>query len=196
MARIRARDGRDYLLKLAKKLGVPFDPTDSNERLRNLINDADATKEQMEEIADLLKRVDRKCPEKLKYGQAEDVLKAAKEFVNQHTINAMGLEERKVIEWRQVYFYIKRVFGQRKQYRIVLQRVALSRPSGEENVTFTPIGDSFVINPNRFLYLANVVDLDKWKPDVDIWASSEEEPDWLAAEIEPDWSSSDEDPPF
>lgn len=211
--RIGGFSKRESLIIKARKRGLRFKLSISDNELENRINRSRITTEEREYVNEILDRLPGKpkCPADMTYGQYRKVRSIATENDNEYAIKRLGLEEGKVIEKELEYYLISKILSDRYMYKMVVQKVSLHRRGGVEGaagVIFSPIGDSETIDPCEILFFGGVVDLDNWQPDDDLWSSSLEEPDWLSSEGETGCSSSEgemgwsltassvEDPPF
>jgi hypothetical protein len=163
----------------AKEIGLKVPRGIPNTELRALIDGQPATPEQRKIASEILRIhfPDRKCPDDLTYGAARRLLETEKEIQNSYTINENKLEERQCIKWEGKYYYIERIYGGCKNYRMRLRKVSLSRSAGADRAKMTPIEDkSFVMNSRKVYLECEVIDLDTWQPhDDDFWPSSSPE---------------------
>lgn len=211
--RIGGFSKRESLIIKARKRGLRFKLSISDNELENRINHSRITTEEREFVNKILERLPGKpkCPADMTYGQYRKVRSIATENDNEYAIERLGLEEGKVFEKELEYYLISKILSDRYMYKMVVQKVSLHRRGGVEGaagVILSPAGDSETIDPCEILFFGGVVDLDNWQPDDDLWSSSLEEPDWLSSEGETGCSSSEgemgwsltsssvEDPPF
>ncbi len=215
--RIGRLSKREVLIIKARKRRLRFKASISDNELENLINRSPITEDERKYVKYMLERLPGKpkCPDGMTYGQYRKVRTIATENDNEYAIRELKpkLEEGGVFEYEGEYYYIKNILGDLDLYKMWVQKVTLHRGK-EDKVTITPIGDRLKkFDPFDLLFFGgSVIDLATWQPEVDIWASFEEEPD--SSEDDPFWSSpedgrfpsspedepirysSDEDPPF
>lgn len=155
---------REWLLRLAKKMKLQVPLSISEDDLARLIDSQPATAAQFHYLSEFLGDKISKLPPKLTYGQARQAIEAVKDNLNEYAIRALSLEEGCVRQWGEHYYFVFKIYGSARAYRVVVQKVDLERPTGAARAILKPKGDKRTINPYKMLYVSMPVDLDAWQP--------------------------------
>jgi len=161
-----SKSRRERLIAIAKKLGVEFRPSISDNDLALLIKQQPATPKQREIIGDFLKsQGNRALPAGITFGKAGQIIQEMMEILNERAINELRLSAGDVVHWRGAYFYVMNIGSVRDRYRLTLQQVGVWRAPGSNKAQFaSSTRKPFRANPVTLRYdQASIVDLAKWR---------------------------------
>lgn len=112
----------------------------SDEQLVQLIDSQPATTAQFHYLSEFLGDKVSKLPSKLTYGQARQAIEAVKDSLNEYAIRALSLEEGCVRQWGEGYYFVFKIFGSARAYRVIVQKVDLERPKNAARAILKPKG--------------------------------------------------------